>query len=54
MPRKQWRRLPKPTRGLTALVGLSMILLGSNAPLGSNSGMAATPITQADIPLTID
>ena len=54
MPQKQWQSLPKSIRGLTALVGLSMILLGSNALLGSNSGMSATPITQADIPLIID
>ena len=54
MPQEQWRSVPKPIRGLTVLVGLSMIVLGSNALLGSNSGMSATPITQADIPLIID
>jgi parallel beta-helix repeat protein len=54
MPQEQWRSLPKPMRGLTALVGLSIILLGSDALRGSNSGMAATPITQTDIPLVID
>jgi parallel beta-helix repeat protein len=48
MPRKQWRRLPKPVRGLTALVGLSIIMLGSTG------SVAPTPITQADIPLIID
>jgi parallel beta-helix repeat protein len=54
MPQKQWRNVPKPIRGLTGLIALSIILLGSNALLGSNSGLSATPITQADIPLIID
>ncbi|MET0166478.1 MAG: hypothetical protein ABW318_15925, partial [Vicinamibacterales bacterium] len=54
MPQKQRRSLAKSMRGLTALVGLSFILLGSNTLLGNNTGMAATPITQADIPLIID
>ena len=54
MHHKLWRELPNLTRGLRILTVLPIILLGNSPVLSSSQGAAATPITQADIPLVID
>ena len=53
MPQKPRRHTLKPVRGLTVLIGLFIVFLGSHSLLGNNSDETATPITQVDIPLTI-